>query len=119
MTGGVSENPPPVSTWLIFRLGCAQLQQKSFRLIEVVDREVEVELFRYGLVGPTRSLIVNHPLEADEEPVVATEAGEVTVGHGVSLEPGCLPIERGKRLGISAVESDRGQLHTRGHGVTP
>lgn len=119
MAGWVIEHPPPSSTRLIFWLGRAQLQQQSFRLIKVVDREVEVELLRYGSIGPTRSPMVIDPLEADEEPIVAADASEVTVGLGVNLKPGCLPIERGKRLRIRAVERYRGQFHTQGHNIRP
>ena len=54
-------------------------------------------------------------LEADEEPVLEGEAGEVGGGLRVELEAGGLLVERGQRSGVGAVERDRGQLHCQGH----
>jgi hypothetical protein len=114
--GGVGEDAPPVVVRLELRLGCAQFQDQSFGLVEVVDREVEVELLRHHALGwPGRCLVVVGSLEADEEPVLAGEPGEIVARVRVELEAGGLMVERGQCPGVGAVERDRRQLHVQGH----
>lgn len=85
MPGRVGEDTPPVSARLVLRFGRTQLQQQGLRLVEVLDREVEVALLRHGLPGSPRSPVAIDALEADDEAVRAGDAGEVGVGTGVKL----------------------------------
>ncbi|SOF03325.1 hypothetical protein SAMN05446589_10621 [Streptomyces sp. OV198] len=75
MPGRISEDPPSVATRLVLRFGRAPLQQQGLRLVEVIDRDVEVALLGRGLVRPTRSLIVVDALKTDRKPVLAGDAG--------------------------------------------
>ena len=65
-------------------------------------------LMGHALVRPTGRPVAVGPLEADEEPVLAGEPGEIVAGLGVELEAGGLLVERGQRHGVRAVERDRG-----------
>jgi hypothetical protein len=85
--GRVGEDPPPVAARLELGLGGAQLQHQRLGLVEVVDREVEVELLWHALVGPARRPVAIDPLEADPEPVLAGECGEIVIGLGTSSSP--------------------------------
>ncbi len=68
MTGWVGEDAPPVAARLEPRPGRAQLQQPGLGLVEVVNREVEVDPLRDALVRPARRPVVTDPLEPDERP---------------------------------------------------
>ena len=79
MPSRIGEDPPPIFTRLVIRLARAQLQQPGLGLVQVLDREVEVELQGNSLVRPARSPVVVDPLKADEESVLTAETGEVGV----------------------------------------
>jgi hypothetical protein len=78
--GGVGEDAPLVAARLEVWLGRAKFQDQGFGLVEVVDREVEVELLWRALAGPAGCLVAVDSLETDEEPVLAGEPGEVAAG---------------------------------------
>jgi hypothetical protein len=80
MPGRVGADSPALApTRLVIRLARAQCRQLGLGLVQVLHREVEVELLRHGLVGPARSPVVVDPLEADEESVLTRDASEVGV----------------------------------------
>lgn len=73
MPGGVGEDAPLVTARLEVWLGGAQREEQGLGLVEVVDREVKVELLRYVLAGPAGWLVAVSSLEADEEPVLLAQ----------------------------------------------
>jgi hypothetical protein len=58
-----------------------------------------VELLGGALAWPAGCLIAVGALEADEQPVLPGDRGEVAVGIGVELKAGGLLVERGQRPG--------------------
>jgi hypothetical protein len=50
--GGVGKDAPLATARLEVWLGGAQLEEQGLGLVEVVDREVKVELLRHVLAGP-------------------------------------------------------------------
>lgn len=61
------------------RLARAQLQQRGLDHFPVLDHEVEVALLGNRLVGPAVILAVVDPLETDEESVLTSDPGEVSI----------------------------------------
>ena len=103
MPGGVGEHAPPVTARLGRWPGRAQFQEEGIGLIEVVDREVKVELLWHALTRPTRCLVAVNALEADEQAVLASEPGEIAVRARVEFKAHGLPVERGQGHGIGAI----------------
>jgi hypothetical protein len=103
VSGGVGEDPPPLAARLELRLGCAQSQYQGLDLVQVVGREVEVELLWHALPWPARRLVAVGSLEADDEPVLAGEPGEVVARPRVEFEAGGLLIERCQCSRVGAV----------------
>jgi hypothetical protein len=66
---------------------CAELEDLLLGLVEIPDSQVKVELLRAGRVGPSRWLVVLHPLEAEHDARAGVEGRPVLAGRppGVGL----------------------------------
>lgn len=86
MAGRVREDPPPGTARLMVRLAGAHFEQPGLGSVQVLDREVEVELLRNRLVGPARSLVVD-PLEAEESPFSSVSPANSASDFGCGSRP--------------------------------
>ena len=82
MSGRVGEDPPPVLVWLKRQLLRAEFKEPGFGVVKIFDREVEMKLLRHALARPARSPVIVHPLEADEESILAGKSSEVVIRDG-------------------------------------
>jgi hypothetical protein len=105
MTGRVGQHPPAVRS----RLGRCELSAEPDRLcfsgVQVVDCEVEMDLFRSITIGPSWCLVVTDPYRRNPAPL-GLDGDEVVTCEGdlasQQLSPKC-----GECCGISAIERYR------------
>jgi hypothetical protein len=109
MTGRIEKDAGAAPARLMLGSSRAQGQHQSHSGVEILDREVEVELLGDLLVGPLGSPVALDPLEPDSSTGAAGQS-DVLVATEAHGHPRQFLVETGQRLGVVAVDGDASEL---------
>jgi hypothetical protein len=79
MPGRIGIDPPSAVAVTSIEQRGAELQDLFLSLIEILGRQIKVELLRVGGVWPPRGLMVSHALEGEHEPGAGVEGRPVII----------------------------------------